>query len=93
MFSALPLFVLHRMDWSLLRPLVTFDNAEEVADLKAAGVYVAGFLDAKIRSREDLFDILIDSTPPYSSNTLEKLKLLSHRSLNSPFREIPSPFL
>jgi hypothetical protein len=57
---ALPLFVLHRMDWSLLRPLVTFDNEEEVADLKITGVYVAGFLDSRIRTRSDLFDVLID---------------------------------
>jgi len=47
---ALPLFVLHRMDWSLLRPIVTFDNEEEVADLKSAGAILGGTSVAMIVS-------------------------------------------
>lgn len=57
---ALPLFVIHRMDWSLLRPLVTFHHEAELEDLRSAGVYVAGFVDPKIRQREDLWDLLVD---------------------------------
>lgn len=51
--------VLHRMDWSLLRPHVTLSN-EELDDLRSAGVYVAGTLDEKIRQQEHLYDLLID---------------------------------
>jgi hypothetical protein len=32
----------------------------EVAELKSAGVYLAGFTDAAIKRRTDLWDILVD---------------------------------
>lgn len=53
--------VLHRMDWSILRPHVTIDN-EELDDLRVAGVYVAGATDERIRQQEHLYDVLIDGT-------------------------------
>ncbi|GAM19836.1 hypothetical protein SAMD00019534_030110 [Acytostelium subglobosum LB1] len=56
---AIPLFVFHRQNWSLLRPFVTLDESE-LKDLTTAGVYVAGFTDASIKSREELYDILVD---------------------------------
>jgi len=59
---ALPLFVLHRQDWSLLRPFVTLENETEMTDLTKTGVYVAGFLSPQIKAREDLYDIFIDLT-------------------------------
>jgi len=59
---ALPLFVLHRQDWALLRPFVTLDNELELTDLVKTGVYVAGFLAPQIKAREDLYDIFIDLT-------------------------------
>eukprot|EP01125_Pyxidicula_operculata_P015825 TRINITY_DN5390_c0_g1_i1.p1 TRINITY_DN5390_c0_g1~~TRINITY_DN5390_c0_g1_i1.p1 ORF type:complete len:376 (+),score=69.04 TRINITY_DN5390_c0_g1_i1:51-1130(+) len=57
---ALPLFVLHRQDWSLLRPFVTLENPEEVEDLTKTGVYVAGFTAPQVKQREDLYDIFVD---------------------------------
>jgi len=57
---ALPLFVLHRQDWSLLRPIVDLSNHHEMEDLAKAGVYIAGFSDSIIHQREELFDILLD---------------------------------
>jgi len=59
---ALPLFVLHRQDWSLLRPFVTLENEMELTDLTKTGVYVAGFLSPQIKARSDLYDIFIDLT-------------------------------
>jgi hypothetical protein len=59
---SLPLFVLHRQDWSLLRPFVTLENEAEINDLKTAGVFVAGFLSPKIKSKEDFYDLYIDLT-------------------------------
>jgi hypothetical protein len=59
---ALPLFVIHRQDWSLLRPFVTLENESEIADLKTTGVFVAGFLSPKIKTKEDLYDMFIDLT-------------------------------
>jgi len=59
---ALPLFVLHRQDWSLLRPFVTMENEAEIADLKTAGVYVAGFLSPQIKTKEEFYDLFVDLT-------------------------------
>lgn len=56
---AAPLFVWHRQNWGLLRPFVTMTDAE-LADMSGCGAVVAGFTDARIKSRSDLFDILID---------------------------------
>ncbi|EGG14915.1 FAM45 family protein [Cavenderia fasciculata] len=54
-----PLFVFHRQNWSLLRPYVTVDE-DEIKELVNNGVYVAGFTDPSIKSREDLYDLLVD---------------------------------
>mmetsp|Transcript_64121 Transcript_64121/g.144628 ORF Transcript_64121/g.144628 Transcript_64121/m.144628 type:complete len:345 (+) Transcript_64121:279-1313(+) len=56
--QALPQFA--RQDLSILRPLVTM-SANELDDLEASGVYVAGFLESSgVRGRSDLFDLLVD---------------------------------
>ncbi|KAM9972158.1 hypothetical protein ACTFIW_003515 [Dictyostelium discoideum] len=56
---ALPLFVFHRQNWNILRPFVTISDLE-LKDLISTGVYCAGFTDSSIKSREDLYDILVD---------------------------------
>eukprot|EP00743_Colponemidia_sp_Colp-15_P003280 GILK01003542.1.p1 GENE.GILK01003542.1~~GILK01003542.1.p1 ORF type:complete len:371 (-),score=66.77 GILK01003542.1:286-1365(-) len=63
---ALPQLVIHRQDWNLLRPVVLLSELQ-LEDLKTAGVYVAGFIDPRIKGREDLYDLLID----VSSATVE----------------------
>jgi len=55
----LPLLVWHRQNWNLLRPYVTFSK-NEVADLVASGVFVAGFTDTAIRAQESIYDIYVD---------------------------------
>jgi len=60
MIRAFPLFVLHRQDWNLLRPLVNVRNKKEMEDLTHAGVYIAGFTDNMVKQKEDLYDILVD---------------------------------
>jgi len=57
---AMPLFVLHRQDWNLLRPLVNIRNPVEVADLTSSGTFVAGFTDNIVKQKEDLYDVLLD---------------------------------
>jgi len=56
---ALPLFVMHRQNWNILRPYVTMDE-KELADLKTAGVYCAGFIDSNVKGRDDLYDLFVD---------------------------------
>jgi len=59
----LPLFVWHRRDWSLLRPIVTLRESVrslEEEDLAKAGVYIAGFTDPIIKSKQNLYDVLVD---------------------------------
>lgn len=46
-------------NWSILRPFVTMSEPE-LAELRAAGVYVAGFMDPAIAERTDLYDLLVD---------------------------------
>jgi len=57
---AFPLFVLHRQDWNLLRPLVNVSNQMELQDLTNAGVFIAGFTDNIIKQKEDYYDIILD---------------------------------
>jgi len=57
---ALPLFVSHRRDWSLLRPFVNLNNEDEIRELNQVSIYIAGFTDISVKQRNDLYDILID---------------------------------
>ena len=60
------MFAWHRQNWGVLRPLV--DNTEDELSLLASqGVYIAGFLDRSIATREDLFDIFVDGTTAVTS--------------------------
>jgi len=56
----IPLLVWHRQNWNILRPYVTLSTEEIDGDLQTAGVYCAGFVDPNVKSREDLFDLLVD---------------------------------
>ena len=58
----------HRQSFDFLRPLCLLRD-EEVADLKAAGVYVAGTVDPQASLRRDLYDIAIDRQLPVHSLT------------------------
>jgi len=57
---ALPLFVLHRQDWNLLRPNVDIKNPLEIEDLERTGVYIAGSTSPQIKQKEDLYDLFVD---------------------------------
>ena len=67
----------HRRSFDFLRPLVLL-REEELADLKAAGVYVAGTVDPQASLRRDLYDLAIDRQQP----TVQPLGLLSARALS-----------
>jgi len=56
---AIPLLVWHRQNWNILRPYVTLTQPE-IADLTSAGVYVAGFTDPALKSKENFYDIFVD---------------------------------
>jgi hypothetical protein len=58
------LFVFHRQNWDILRPFVTL-HPSELEELKQTGVYIAGFTDSAVRTREDLFDLFVDGTVAY----------------------------
>lgn len=60
----MPMFAAHRQNWGILRPVVHFTD-DEIAELHAAAVYVAGTTDETADSHEDLYDLFVDSaTPP-----------------------------
>ena len=60
----LPQFAWHRRNWELLRPFVMLDHADEVADLRSAGVFIAGITDkdALRANAADMCDVLVDMT-------------------------------
>jgi len=62
MIRAIPLLAWHRAGamWEAIRPFVCLDNLVEVADLQTTHFYVAGFDDATVQERSDLYDLFID---------------------------------
>jgi len=55
----LPLFVWHRQNWNIVFPLVDLTEME-LADLTSHGTYVAGFTDATVEARTELYDVFIN---------------------------------
>ena len=43
-----------------MRPIVDLQQSGEVADLKAAGVYVAGVVDPAAKNKTEFYDVLVD---------------------------------
>ena len=58
----LPLFVWHRQNWNVVYPNVDLEQPE-VADLCTHGTYVAGFTDASVEGRTELYDIFLNGGP------------------------------
>jgi len=51
--------VIHRNDWSVLRPLV-LDAPLQLDDLSQAGIFVAGTLDARLATtKQFVYDVLV----------------------------------
>ena len=49
----------HRQNWSLLYPFVHLSD-DELQDLKATSSYVAGFTDAAVEGKTDLYDVFVN---------------------------------
>ncbi|KAL4232018.1 Protein fam45a [Mactra antiquata] len=58
---SLPAFVWHRQNWNIVFPYVEMVD-EEIDLLKTNNHYVAGFTDATIESRSDLYDVFVNGT-------------------------------
>ena len=55
----LPLFVWHRQNWNIVFPHVELTE-RELANLTSHGSYVAGFTDATIEARTELYDLFVN---------------------------------
>ncbi|XP_032235611.2 DENN domain-containing protein 10 isoform X2 [Nematostella vectensis] len=55
----LPVLVWHRQNWSILHPYVDLEE-DEIEELKSSVTYIAGFTDASIENRTDLYDLLMN---------------------------------
>lgn len=53
------MFVWHRQNWNVVFPHVELTGME-LADLTSHGTYVAGFTDASIEARTELYDLFIN---------------------------------
>ncbi|XP_060599901.1 DENN domain-containing protein 10-like [Ruditapes philippinarum] len=58
---SLPAFIWHRQNWNIVHPYVELIE-EEIDQLKTNTHYVAGFTDATIESRSDLYDVFVNGT-------------------------------
>ena len=56
---ALPLFVVHRMNWDIVYPQLELEE-DELRTLSSHGTYVAGFTDPAIEGRTDLYDLFVN---------------------------------
>ncbi|XP_062518581.1 DENN domain-containing protein 10-like [Corticium candelabrum] len=56
---ALPVLVWQRQNWNIVYPHVEINDVE-VADLKLAAPYVAGFTDPAIESHTELYDVFVN---------------------------------
>ncbi|KAK3727032.1 hypothetical protein QZH41_012548, partial [Actinostola sp. cb2023] len=77
---ALPLLVWHRQNWSILYPYVHLED-DELDDLRSNAVYIAGFTDASIEDRTELYDLFINvaageiSIPSHAKETFQMGKV------------------
>ncbi|XP_035223000.1 DENN domain-containing protein 10-like isoform X2 [Stegodyphus dumicola] len=56
---ALPAFVWHRQDWSIIYPYMQLTN-NEISELLSLPTYVAGFRDAGVEGRMELYDLFVN---------------------------------
>lgn len=56
---AIPALAWHRQNWSVLHPFVELETSE-IEELKGSNHYVAGFTDATIEGRNDLYDVFVN---------------------------------
>jgi hypothetical protein len=55
-----PLFVWHRQNWGVVYPQLSLEHKGEMEELAKHGTYVAGFLDASVQGRTDLYDLFVN---------------------------------
>ncbi|GFT32290.1 DENN domain-containing protein 10 [Nephila pilipes] len=56
---ALPAFMWHRQDWNIIYPYMQLTNIE-ISELLSLQTYVAGFRDAAVEGRTELYDVFVN---------------------------------
>ena len=58
---AIPQLVWHRQNWNILYPLIDSNDETDIENLTSTSYYIAGFTDASIENRNELYDIFANS--------------------------------
>ena len=69
----------HRQNWSILYPYVHLED-EELERLTANITYVAGFTDASVESRTELYDLFVNGVSWRSLNIFRLVRTTETRS-------------
>jgi len=56
---ALPAFVWHRQDWNIIYPYMEL-TPSDVSELMSLSTYIAGFRDAAVEGRTELYDLFVN---------------------------------
>ncbi|XP_069139960.1 DENN domain-containing protein 10-like [Argopecten irradians] len=78
---SLPALVWHRQNWNIAFPFIEM-NQEELELLKGANSYVAGFTDASLEGRNDLYDVYVSPTSGQVSIATQAKEALSMSKLH-----------
>ncbi|CAB3987504.1 Hypothetical predicted protein [Paramuricea clavata] len=78
---AIPQLVWHRQNWNILHPLIDSNDETDIQNLTSTRYYIAGFTDASVENRNELYDIFANisdgevSIAPHAKDTFQMGKV------------------